>query len=106
MANSAVLFLSTFKDAEAARVFAQTAVREKYAACVNVIGPIKSIYFWDGKVNDEVETLVVGKTTALKFRALKKKIKSMHSYDVPELVAVKITDGLPEYLDWIAKSVK
>ena len=105
-APSAVLFFSTFKDEEAATVFAHSVVREQFAACVNVVGSVHSVYFWDGKVNDETETLVIGKTTATKFKALKKSIKSLHSYEVPELICVKIDDGLPAYLDWIAKSVK
>ncbi len=80
-------------------------VNEKLAACVNIVDPIKSIYWWDNKVNISKESLLIFKTTTGKVDNLIAKIKEIHSYDVPEVIVLDIKDGNNDYLKWISNSV-
>ena len=90
-----------------ARRIANEVVRKRLAACVNIVlGPIQSIYRWKGKVQSEREVLIVIKTTVKRLVELEKKVKQLHSYDVPEFVVVPISAGSPEYLAWLEESVK
>ena len=77
-------------------------VRERLAACVQVVGPIRSTYWWQGAVETAEEWLCLIKTADARYAALEARIKELHSYDVPEIVAVPITAGAAAYLDWIA----
>jgi periplasmic divalent cation tolerance protein len=83
---------------------ARVLVEEGLAACVN-IAPVRSCYMWDGKVNMDGEALLIIKTTRIGFEPLKKRILEMHSYSVPEIIAVPIVEGHQAYLDWLAQSV-
>lgn len=76
-------------------------VTEKLAACVNLIPQVHSIYTWEGMVQKESETLMVIKTLAEKLGTLEERIKSLHSYSVPEFIALPILEGSKDYLDWI-----
>jgi periplasmic divalent cation tolerance protein len=89
----------TASEQEAPKI-AQTLVERKLAACVNLI-PIRSIYNWKGKIEDDKENLLIIKTKKDKIDQLKKSIKELHSYEVPELIVFSIEDGLPDYLNWI-----
>jgi periplasmic divalent cation tolerance protein len=89
----------TASEQEAPKI-AQTLVERKLAACVNLI-PIRSIYNWKGKIEDDKENLLIIKTKKDKIDQLKKSIKELHSYEVPELIIFSIEDGLPDYLNWI-----
>ena len=104
MSEQVLLALSTFPDAETARRIAQQLVTERLAACANLTPAVESIYRWEGKVEQAEETLVLFKTTRARFPALQAKLKSLHPYDVPELIAVEVQDGLPDYLRWVAES--
>jgi len=104
MSEQVLLALSTFPDAETARRIAQQLVTERLAACANLTPAVESIYRWEGKVEQAEETLVLFKTTRARFPALQAKLKSLHPYDVPELIAVAVQDGLPDYLRWVAES--
>jgi len=89
-------------DAEPrAHELAASLVEERLAACVQVVGPVRSTYRWDGAVETATEWLLLVKTTADRFPGLRAAVVARHPYDVPELVAVPITDGLPAYLEWI-----
>ncbi|HEX6879393.1 MAG TPA: divalent-cation tolerance protein CutA, partial [Terriglobales bacterium] len=72
----------------------------------NILGPIQSIYRWKDDVEESQEILLLIKTTAVNFSALREELKGLHSYEVPECIALDIEDGLPAYLKWIAESVK
>ena len=74
----------------------------RLAACVNVLSPCQSFYRWQGSLNEDGEVPVIIKTAAENYGRLESFIKANHPYELPELVAVNITQGLPEYLDWVA----
>jgi periplasmic divalent cation tolerance protein len=89
------------------RKIARTVVGKRLAVCVNVaVSPMDSYYGWKGKLETAREYLLVIKTTASKLAALEKEVKRLHSYDVPELIALPIVAGSREYLSWLAAYVK
>ena len=100
------LVLSTAASDEEARVIASALVEKRLAACVNILGPIQSLYRWKDAVEDSQEYLLLIKTTASMFPKLRDELKSLHSYEVPECISMDIEDGLPAYLEWIGESVK
>jgi periplasmic divalent cation tolerance protein len=102
MSEEALLACSTFPEVETARRIAQQLVTENLAACANIIPAIESIYHWQGKIENSPETLVFFKTTAARYAAFQNRLKSLHPYDVPEIVCLRIADGLPEYLRWVS----
>ena len=104
MADEILLVFSTFPDIETARRIAQQLVAENLAACANIIPAIESIYRWQGKVEEGNETLVLFKTTAARSVVFQEKLKSLHPYDVPEIICLRIADGSPEYLRWVAEN--
>ena len=95
-----VVFITTASQEEAETI-ASTLVKEKLAACVNIISPIRSIYTWQGKVEDATECLLIAKTTTPLFQPLKKRAKELHSYEVPEIISVPLLAGEENYLHWI-----
>jgi len=103
--SAPVVFLTTFANREDAVKFATTVVKEKLAACVNIIEGVTSIYIWQKKEQREQEILAIGKTTAKVFKKLKAKIKTLHPHELPELIALPISDGMPAYLEWLTKEV-
>jgi periplasmic divalent cation tolerance protein len=100
------IVLSTAGSAEEARKIAGHLVEHRLAACVNIVSQIESIYRWRGKVESSPEWLLLIKTTAEKFPALRDALRRLHSYELPECIAVNIEDGAAEYLEWIADSVE
>jgi len=97
-----VVFI-TASEQDAPKI-AQALVERKLAACVNLV-PVRSIYKWKGKIEDDKENLLVIKTKKSKIDPLKKILKELHSYEVPELIVLPIEDGLPDYLNWIDKEI-
>lgn len=87
-----------------ADALARVLVEEGLAACVNIV-PVRSCYIWEGNVNMDGEALLIIKTTRRGFEPLKKRIREMHSYSVPEIIAVPVVEGHQAYLDWLAQSV-
>jgi len=83
---------------------ARAVVAARLAACVNIVGEVRSIYTWKGEVCDDAESLLVIKTRASLFEALREKVVDLHPYDVPEVIALPIDKGHPEYLAWIEES--
>jgi periplasmic divalent cation tolerance protein len=89
------------------RRIARSAVKKQLAACVNILlGPVESIYAWKGKVENAREHLLVMKTTVARLKELEREVKRLHSYDVAEFVALRVTEGSSEYLEWLAQSVR
>jgi periplasmic divalent cation tolerance protein len=80
-------------------------ITRNLAACVNISAPVRSIYRWQGKVESTEEWLLTIKTVAVSFAELSAAIQSVHSYELPEIIAIPITDGFPPYLKWIEDSV-
>lgn len=98
--------LVTCGSAKEARKIARALVEGKLAACVNVLrAPVESIYRWKGKVETAREFLLVIKTTRKRFAALEAKVRRMHSYDVPEIIALPIEQGSRAYLAWVEGSL-
>jgi periplasmic divalent cation tolerance protein len=98
--------LSTAGSEEEAQKIARHLVEHQLAACVNIVPRIESIYRWQGKVGTSPEWLLLIKTTAERFPAVRDAIRELHSYDLPECIAISIDDGSPEYLDWLAHSLR
>jgi periplasmic divalent cation tolerance protein len=89
------------------RHIARSVVNKRLAACVNVVlSPIDSYYTWKGKLEAAREYLLVIKTTAKKLAELEKEVKRLHTYDVPEFIALPIVDGSKDYLQWLGNSVR
>jgi periplasmic divalent cation tolerance protein len=92
----------TCPDAETAERIAETLVRERLAACVNQIPGIRSVFLWQGKVEHEAEALLLVKTSAVRFPALAERLRELHPYELPEIIALPVTEGLPTYLQWVS----
>jgi periplasmic divalent cation tolerance protein len=101
MAEELMLALSTFPEIETARRIARQLVTENLATCANIVPAVESIYRWQDKIENAQETLVFFKTTAARYPAVQDRLKSLHPYEVPEIICLRIADGLPEYLRWV-----
>jgi periplasmic divalent cation tolerance protein len=99
------LVLTTTASLEEARKIARALVEGRLAACVNIIPKIESVYRWEGKVEEAQEYLLLVKTTAESFPAVREAIQQLHSYEVPECIALSIEGGSQAYLQWIDASV-
>jgi periplasmic divalent cation tolerance protein len=101
-----IVVLVTCGSAKEARKIARAVVEQRIAACANIVAsPVHSIYRWKGRVESAKEFLFVIKTTQARFAKLEAAIKRLHSYDVPEIIAVPIAHGSANYLTWISDSV-
>lgn len=98
----AVLIISNFPDQKTATLLAEALVEQRLAACVNVLSPCVSIYRWKGKIESAGEVPVLIKTRKQQYDRVEQLIKMMHPYELPEVIVVPITGGLPAYLQWIA----
>jgi periplasmic divalent cation tolerance protein len=97
---------TTVEKKEDADRIARTLVETRMAACVQVLGPIRSTYWWKGKVEEAVEWLCVMKTREELYAALEEKLRSLHPYEVPEIAAVPVVKGNEPYLRWIEEETK
>jgi periplasmic divalent cation tolerance protein len=104
MAEEVLVVFTTWPDVEKARIAARALVEEKLAACANLIPGVESIYRWQGAVETSAEVLMVLKTTIARYQALETRILDLHIYEVPEIVALRVSDGLPRYLRWVEGS--
>ena len=104
MAEKILLALSTFPDVEVARRISHELVSGRFAACANILPGIQSIYRWKDKIESGNETLVFFKISAARQTAFQEKLRSLHPYDVPEIIFAGIDSGLPEYLRWVAEN--
>jgi len=101
MSDTVLLCYCTCPDAASAQKLAEALVGERLAACVNRIPAIASTYRWQGKVVTDHEELLLIKTTAAQFPALRQRLLALHPYELPELIAVPVTEGHGPYLDWV-----
>ena len=104
MADQILLAISTFPDAEAADRIAHTLIEEKFAACANIIPTVHSIYRWKDKVETAGEVIVFFKTTLDRQAAFQEKLRSLHPYELPEIICVNIGTGSPDYLRWVIEN--
>ena len=105
MTRHVVALITAPNEEEAAKI-AKDIVESRLAACVNIIRGIRSIYQWQGKIEDETEVLMIVKTRQELFRDLEKRVKEIHSYTVPEIIAFPILDGSAEYLQWLSEETE
>ncbi|HIP34606.1 MAG TPA: divalent-cation tolerance protein CutA [Methanothermococcus okinawensis] len=101
-----IIVFITVPNLEVGEKIGNTLVEKKLAACVNIIPEIKSVYFWKGNVENDNEHLLIIKTRKDKFKSLEKKIKEIHPYEVPEIVAIPIVLGSTDYLNWIDETLE
>jgi periplasmic divalent cation tolerance protein len=104
--TGAIVVLITAASSKEARHIARRLVEEHLAACVNIVKGVRSCFFWQGKPQEEDETLLVVKTRAALFDRLAKRVKQLHSYTVPEIIALPIIKGSRDYLGWIQETVR
>jgi periplasmic divalent cation tolerance protein len=95
-----VVYITAPNEDEAARI-AKTIVEERLAGCVNIVKGIRSIYSWQGKIGDDSEVLMITKTQRHLFELLKRRVKELHSYTVPEIIALPVIEGSEDYLNWL-----
>ena len=100
-----IVVLSTCPSEEEATRIARELVAKRLAACVNIIGGVRSIYHWKDAMEDSQEVLLVIKTSRALFENLRSQIERTHSYEVPEVIALPIVDGAESYLDWLGRSL-
>jgi periplasmic divalent cation tolerance protein len=98
----AVLVLCSCPTEAVALDIARVLVREGLAACVNRTGPVQSIYPWDGQLCEETEQLLLIKTTPARYEALEMRLKALHPYEIPEIIAIPVVAGSAAYLAWLA----
>ncbi len=100
MSDFIVVLATCGSEEEAVRI-AHSLVEERLAACVNLISPVRSLYRWEGKIWDEREWILIIKTQKKRFEELEKKVKSLHSYSVPEIIGLPVVEGASSYLKWL-----
>ena len=102
----AAVSLVTCGSGVEARKIARTLVREKLAACVNVVGGVTSVFVWKGKAQEDREWLLIIKSRAALSRKLAARIRKLHSYKVPEIITLNVAAGDPDYLKWLGDSTR
>lgn len=106
MKNKVIIVFSTCPDETVGRALARAIVDAGLAACVNVVPGITSVYAWQGEISEDTECLLVIKTVEDQLTALTDRLRDLHSYELPEIVAVPVSGGLPAYLDWVAEATR
>jgi periplasmic divalent cation tolerance protein len=101
-----LIVLTNLPNAASARELADHLVSARLAACVNILAPCRSVYRWQGRIEDAVEVPLLIKTTAARYDALEAAIRERHPYELPEIIAVPLACGLPAYLAWVASETE
>jgi periplasmic divalent cation tolerance protein len=105
-AREVVIALSTCPDDPTARSIAAALVQERLATCVNRVPGVASTYFWDGRLQDESEILLIIKTSAARVADLQRRLKELHPYELPELIVLPVIGGNEGYLQWVREGVE
>ncbi len=105
MSEKYIMVLTTTSSEEEAQEISERLIKQGLAACVQTYGPIKSTYLWEGEINRSEEWMCFMKTKEDVYDSLESKIKEIHSYETPEIVAIPILDGNKDYLEWIDENV-
>lgn len=106
MATDVLVVLCTLPNGDAAAGIARAVVEERLAACVNLVPGLRSIYTWDGAIQDDQEQLAILKTTVDRFEELRARLLALHPASVPEILALPVQDGHLAYLGWLRESVR
>ncbi len=104
MPEKIFLALSTFPDGDTAKRISSDLVTGNFAACANILSGVESIYRWQGKIETGNETLVFFKVSDDRRTKFQEKLRSLHPYDVPEIIFIPVASGLPEYLRWVIEN--
>ncbi len=99
-----MLIVTTWPNAEAARRAARQLIEEKLIACANILPGVESIYRWQGKVETSPEVMALMKTSIGRYPQVEARIHALHSYELPEIIAFRASEGLPSYLRWVEES--
>lgn len=105
MAGEIIVLITASSNEEAVKI-GTALVDEHLAACVNIVPEVRSLFFWNGKTQDERETLLIGKSRQPLLERLIARVKTLHSYSVPEVIALPVVGGSKEYLDWLQETTK
>jgi len=100
-----IIILITTKNKKQATQIAQALLQSKLIACANIIDGVQSLFWWQGKIDSSKETLLILKTKKILFKKVEAKVKSLHSYQTPEIISLPIANGSKDYLGWINSSV-
>ena len=104
MSHELIALVTAPNKEEASRI-ASSLVTERLAACVNIVGGVESVYRWQGEVTRDTETLMIIKTTDERYQELEHRVKELHSYTTPEVIAFAVERGSKDYLEWLRESV-
>ena len=104
MAEEVLTVFTTWPDLDTARTAARTLVEERLAACGNIDPGVESVYRWEGQVETGAEVLVVFKTVIGSYQMFETRLRALHPYQVPEVLALRVTNGLPAYLRWVEQN--
>ncbi len=100
-----VQVVTTVASKDEGERIARTLLEQRLAACVQIVGPIESFYWWQGKINKSEEWMCIAKTEMRLFQQIEETMKALHSYEVPEILAVPVSAGSDDYLQWLAEQV-
>lgn len=103
--DGTLVVLSTVASAEEGAAIARALVEERLAACVNLVGGVRSFFFWEGRLQEEGEVLLLVKTRRERYGELEARLRALHSYTVPEILALAVEAGSPAYTAWVRESV-
>ncbi|NIR87908.1 divalent-cation tolerance protein CutA [Candidatus Bathyarchaeota archaeon] len=104
MSSYVVVFMTTSDKKEASKIV-RCLLDERLIACANIVGPVSSLFWWEGKIDEASEFLVIMKSKKRLFKRLSERVKETHSYEVPEIIELPVTEGLPSYLEWLSASL-
>jgi len=104
--SDVIAILCAGRSKEELGKIAERLVSEKLVACANVLGPVSSYFFWEGKLCREDEGLMIAKSSREMFQKVCAMIRELHSYELPEIIALPVVDGLPEYLKWVIEETR
>jgi len=103
---SYITVIMTAANREEAVKIVRQLLQERLIACANIVGPVSSLFWWKGKIEEAEEFLVFMKSQEKLFEVLSERVKALHSYEVPEILALPIIKGLPSYLEWLGASLQ
>lgn len=105
-ATGILVVMVTAATLEEATSISDKLVRSRLAACATIIPKVHSTYWWEGKLMTDQEAMIFLKTTSEKFQALQEAVQEMHSYKVPEIIAMPVSKGLPQYIEWVLRETR
>jgi len=103
--SSYIAVFMTISDEKEATKIVRSLLKDRLIACANIVGPVSSLFWWKGKIDKANEFLVIMKSRKNLFKRLSERVEELHSYEVPEVIALPVIEGLPSYLNWLGASL-